>query len=59
MARSARLERVPDDGYVLSVLRPALQPIGVQSMSKLLGMWDDVRRIRGGEGTEEYSVQTR
>jgi hypothetical protein len=44
---------------MLSVLRPALQPIGMQSVSKLLQMWDNVRRLRGCEGTEEYPVQTR
>jgi hypothetical protein len=43
----------------LSVLRPELQPIGVQSVRKLFWMWDNVRRIRGCEGTEEYSVRTR
>jgi hypothetical protein len=43
----------------LSVLRPVVKPIGMQSMSKLLQMWDDVRRFCDGEGTEEYSVQTR
>jgi hypothetical protein len=43
----------------MSVLRPEFQPIGAQSVRKLLGMWDNVRRIRDCEGTEEYSVRTR
>jgi hypothetical protein len=43
----------------LSVLRPELQPIGTQSVSELLWMRDNVRRIRDCKGTEEYSVQTR
>jgi hypothetical protein len=43
----------------LSVLRPALQPIGTQSVGELLRVRDNVRRIRGCDGTEEYSVRTR
>jgi hypothetical protein len=43
----------------LSVLRPALEPVGTQSVSELLRMGDNVRRIRVCEGTEEYSVRTR
>jgi hypothetical protein len=43
----------------LSVLRPELQPVGVQSLSKLLRIRYNVRRIRDDEGTEEYSVRTR
>jgi hypothetical protein len=43
----------------LSVLRPELQPIGTQSVGELLRVQDNVRRIRGCEGTEEYSVRTR
>ncbi|KAN0130505.1 hypothetical protein V8E53_011591, partial [Lactarius tabidus] len=43
----------------LLVLRPALKPIGTQSMSQLLRVWDNVRRLRGCEGTEEYPVRTR
>jgi hypothetical protein len=43
----------------LSVLRPELQPIGTQSVGELLRVWNDVRRIRGCEGTEEYSARTR
>jgi hypothetical protein len=43
----------------LSVMRPALEPIGVQSVSELLRMWDNVRRIRDCEGAGEYPVRTR
>jgi hypothetical protein len=43
----------------LSVLRLASKPIGMQLVGELLGMWDNVRRIRSCEGTEEYSVRTR
>jgi hypothetical protein len=43
----------------LSVLRPELQPIGTQSVGKLLRVRDDVRRFRDCEGTEGYSVRTR
>jgi hypothetical protein len=43
----------------LSVLRLDLQPIGTQSVGELLWMWDNIRRLRGYEGTEEYSVRTR
>jgi hypothetical protein len=43
----------------LSVLRPATKPIGAQSVGELPRMWDKVRRFRGCEGTEEYSVRTR
>jgi hypothetical protein len=44
---------------MLSVLRPEMEPIGTQSVGKLLRVWYNVRRFRGGEGTEEYSVRTR
>jgi hypothetical protein len=57
-ARSARRERVLKMA-TLSVLRSETKPIGTKSMSELLRVWDNVRRLRGGEGTEEYSVQTR
>jgi hypothetical protein len=43
----------------MSVLRPELQPIGTQSVGKLLWVWDNVGRICDYEGTEEYSVRTR
>jgi hypothetical protein len=43
----------------LSVLCLAIEPIGAQTMCKLLGMWDNVRRFCGCESTEEYPVQTR
>jgi hypothetical protein len=44
---------------MLSVLCLALKPIGMQSVGKLLGTWDSVRRFCGCDSSEEYSVQTR
>jgi hypothetical protein len=42
----------------LSVQSPATKPIGTQSVGELPGMQDNVRRLHGFDGTEEYSVWT-
>jgi hypothetical protein len=44
---------------MLSVLRPALQPIGTQSVGEFRRVRNNVRGIRNGDGSEEYSVRTR
>jgi hypothetical protein len=58
MARSARLERVLDDGYAVCSA-PGVEANWYAVDESTPWVWDNVRRIRGCEGTEEYSVRTR